>query len=180
MIFHQILIVLSISVIILLHEKMELLKKITDLIFGTKSVKNNFSTNYPGEKILASDASKGFRTEQEEDIKYGSNWTTSQRAIIILTDKRIKCGQWEIRLDEIENAKLVKVSSMFIPVYILKLKTTNKGYFQFGMQMNQEWVNQTVLPLELEEGKLKYSYFSLAIRIFIIAYLVHWIIKRFF
>ena len=46
------------------------------------------------------------------------------------------------------------------------------------MQMNREWTDQTVLPLTIEAGKLKYSFFSIVIRSALIIYILYWIIER--
>lgn len=147
-------------------------------MYGTGRVRQKFSTTHPDEKVLAADASKGTMRKADEDLKRGANWVLSQRAVVLLTDKRIKCGKWDIPLDSIIEAKLVKIRTTFGRGQVLKIATIDQGHFQFGMQINQEWTDQTVLPLTLEENKLKYSWFSIVTRLILLGYLVFWIIGK--
>lgn len=97
---------------------------------------------------------------------------------MLLTDKRIKCGQWNIPLEEIVSSELIKINTTFGPGQVLKIATKDQNNFQFGMQMNKEWTDQDVLPLTLEKGKLKNSLFSMAIRLILIGYIIYWIIEK--
>ncbi|AUP80548.1 hypothetical protein [Flavivirga eckloniae] len=157
---------------------MEILKKITDFIYGTRQVREKYSSDNPNEKILAADASKGIMTKGNTEIKRDFGWVNSQRAVVLLTDKRIKCGKWDIPLDNISSAQLVKINTTFGSGQVLKITTKDQNNFQFGMQMNREWIEQSVLPLTLEKGKLKFSLFSIAIRIFLVGYFIYWIIEK--
>lgn len=61
---------------------------------------------------------------------------------------------------------------MFIPVLVLKLVTPERSY-QFGFN---PWANPVAyLPIETREEKirLKYSVFSTAIRIMLVAYVLY-------
>ena len=157
---------------------MDILKKITDFIYGTGRIRRKYSTDHPNEKVLAADASKGIITKVNKDITRGLDWVTSQRAVVLLTDKRIKCGRWDIPLDNIATSKLVKINTAFGPGQVLKVTTKDQDNYQFGMQMNREWTEQTVLPLTLEKGKMKYSLFSIAVRLILIGYIIYWIIEK--
>ena len=157
---------------------MRILKKIVDFIYGTNRIRKKYSKNNPEEKILASDASKGIRTMENEELERGMDWVTSQRAVLILTDKKLNCGNWKINIDEIQNANLIKIKTIFGPGQVLKITTKNNDNYQFGMQLNEEWTSQSVLPLSIENGKIKYSNFSIAIRILLLLYLIYWIIDK--
>jgi hypothetical protein len=157
---------------------MEILKKITDFIYNTGKVKRKYLTDYPDERILAADASKGIITKGNEEVQRNSAWITSQRAVLLLTNKRIKCGKWNIPLDNINAAQLAKIQTTFGPGQVLKIETKDQVNYQFGMQMNREWTEQTVLPLTLVNEKLKFSLFSLVIRLLLLGYLIYWIIAR--
>jgi hypothetical protein len=157
---------------------MEILKKITDFIYGTGRVRLKFSTDNPNERVLAADASKGIMTKENNEIKRGFDWTTSQRAVLLLTNKRLKCGEWDIPLEKIDSAELVKINTTFGPGQVLKITTNDQDNFQFGMQMNQEWTKQSALPLTLEKGKLKYSLYSIIIRLILVGYIIYWIIEK--
>lgn len=161
-----------------IKETMDILKKITDFIYGTGRVRRKYSTDHPDEKVVAADASKGIMTKGDSDVKRGFDWVTSQRAVVLLSDKRIKCGQWNIPLEDIASSELVKINTTFGSGQVLKITTKDQNNFQFGMQMNREWTDQTVLPLNLEKGKLKYSLFSVAVRLILLGYVIYWIIEK--
>ncbi len=68
-------------------------KVLVDLLYGVGRAKANSSRSNPTETILAADASKGIMTSGEKGIKRGLDWITSQRAVVFLTDKKIKCAE---------------------------------------------------------------------------------------
>ena len=156
----------------------QLLKGLVDFIYGTHQVKQKFELDHPAEKVLAADASKGIVTDSNQDIQRGLDWVTSQRAVLILTDRRIVCGKWTIPLNTISVAKLLKINSLFGSEQVLKLQTIDGRSYQFGMQLNAEWTTQQQLPLVLEKGKVKYSAFSIVVRLIAIGYLVYWLYNR--
>ena len=147
---------------------MNILKKITDFIYGTRQVRRQYSTENPDEKVLAADASKGIMTKGNNDVRRGLDWVTSQRAVVLLTNKRIKCGQWNIPLEEIVSSELVKINTSFGPGQVLKITTKDQNNFQFGMQVNGEWTDQKVLSLTIEKGELKNSIFSTVLRLMLL------------
>lgn len=71
----------------------QLIKGLVDLIYGTGSARRKFELNNPNEKVLAADASKGIVTTTNQDIQRGLDWLTSQRAVVLLTDKKLVCGK---------------------------------------------------------------------------------------
>jgi hypothetical protein len=157
----------------------QILKGLVDLIYGTGRVRRKFELDNPNEKVLAADASKGIATTTNQDIQRGLDWVTSQRAVVMLTDKKIVCGKWTIPLDTISIAQLIKINSLFGDGQVLKVQTTDDKNFQFGMQLNPEWTNQQRLPLTLEKGQVKYSAFSIIVRVITVGYLIYWIYERF-
>lgn len=157
----------------------QILKGLVDLIYGTRRVKRKFELNNPNEKVLAADASKGIMTTTNQDIQRGLDWVTSQRAVVMLTDKKIICGKWIIPLDTIATAKLVKINSLFGGGQVLKVYTTDGKNYQFGMQINPDWTNQQQLPLTLEEEQVKHSVFSIFARVILVGFLLYWLYERF-
>lgn len=155
------------------------MKRFVDLIYRVNGVKRKYLLNHPDEQVLAADGSKGVATHSNEDITRGLHWVTSQRAVVLLTNKKIVCGKWVIPLDQIEEAQLLKIASFMESGQVLKIKLKDGQHFQFGMQTNPDWTRQQVLPLVLEEGKLKYSAFSIAIRLFVAGYFLYWLYERF-
>jgi len=128
---------------------------------------------------LAADACKGIVTKNNQDIQRGLDWVTSQRAVVLLTDKKLICGKWTIPLDTISTAQRLKINSLFGGGQVLKVLTTDDKNYQFGMQLNPEWTSQQQLPLALEKGQVKYSAFSIIIRLIAVRYLTYWIYERF-
>jgi len=154
----------------------KILKALVDLIYRTNSIRKRFESHY-NEHVLVADASKGIVSRQNKEITRGANWVVSQRAVILLTEKQIVCGKWKIPIDNISNATLVNVKSLFGGGQVLKIDTKENESYQFGMQVNDEWIIQKVLKLNVENGKIKTSTFSWIIRIVAIGYLLYLILQ---
>ena len=157
----------------------QIFKGFVDLIYGIGRVRRKFELESPNEKVLAADASKGIVTTTNQDIQRGVSWISSQRAVILLTDKKIICGKWTIPLDTISKVQLLKFNSLFGSGQVLKIQTKDDKNYQFGMQVNPEWTNQQKLPLSLEKGQIKHSVFSIIARFVLIGYLIYWLYERF-
>lgn len=155
------------------------MKRLADLIYGVKSAKRKYLQSNPDEVILAADGSKGIKTKGDKDLERGMDWITSQRAVILLTDKRIKSGSWDILLEEVETAQLLKVDSLFGAGQVLKIGTRDKINYQFGMQANPDWTSQTMLPVTLQNGHLKTSVFSWLVRMFLVGYIAYRLLQYF-
>ena len=151
----------------------QLLKGIVDLIYGTNKIRKKYQIENSPEIVLASDASKGIITKGNDDIEHGVNWVTAQRAVLLLTTKNIVCGKWKIPLENIQNAQLLRISSLLGSGQVLKIQTKDNSNYQFGMQLNKEWTSQQILPLELENGQVKKSITRIIIRIIIFGYLAY-------
>ena len=157
----------------------QLLKGFVDLIYGTGRVRRRFELDNQNENVLASDASKGIVTTTNQNIQRGLDWVTSQRAVILLTDKKIVCGKWTIPLDTISIAQLLKINSLLGGGQILKIQTKDDSNYQFGMQINPEWTNQQILTLTLEKGQVKHSSFSIIARLVVVGYIIYWLYEQF-
>jgi hypothetical protein len=157
----------------------QIIKGLVNLIYGTSRARRKFERENPNEKVLAAGASKGIVTTSNQDIQRGLDWVTSQRAVILLTEKKLVCGKWTIPLEAISKAQLLKINSLFGGGQVLKVQTTDGKNYQFGMQLNHEWDNQQQLPLTIEKGQLKYSAFSMIIRLIAIGFLIYLIYERF-
>ena len=155
-----------------------LLKGLVDLIYSTRRVRKKYLLDNPTETVLAIDGAKGIVTADNQAVERGIDWVTSQRAVIILTTTKIICGKWTIPLDNINNAQLLEISSVFGSGQVLKIQTKDNKNYQFGMQMNKEWTNQNALPLTLEKAKIANSLFSIMLRIFLIGYIAFLIYQQ--
>ena len=154
-------------------------KGLVDLIYGTRRVIRKYQNDNPSETVFAADATKSIMTAENQDIQRGLDWVTSQRTVVLLTDKNLICGKWTIPLDSIARAKLLKINSLFGSGQVLKIQTNNNENYQFGMQINPEWTVQNVLPLEIENGKITNSVFSIIVRILLVGYLLYWLYEKF-
>lgn len=159
---------------------MQLLKRISDAIYGTVRIKQQFLNDHPDETVLASDASKSVMTTSEQEVSRGLNWVTSQRAVVLLTNRRLVCEQWDIPLDHIKKAQLMKYISVFGSGQVLKITTVENDNFQFGMQLNSECTEQDALPLFLEKAALKSTIVSIVLRIVLLAILAKWLVDNLF
>lgn len=155
----------------------KILKALVDLFYGTNSKRKRFESQN-NESVIAADASKGIITKQNDNITRGADWIISQRAVILLTEKQIVCGKWQIPIDNITNATLVKIKSLFGGGQVLKIDTKDNESYQFGMQVNDEWINQNTLHLTVENGKVKTSPFSWIIRIVAVGYLIYLLLQN--
>lgn len=149
----------------------EFMKQLVDLIYGTKNARNVYQSKNPSEIVLAANGAKGIITINNQNIERGLNWAISKRAVIILTNSTVIFGKWTILLDNIQSAQLLQISSILGNGLVLKIQTKDNKHYQFGMQMNHEWLKQKVLPLKLEKAVISNSLFSIVLRIFIICYL---------
>ena len=157
----------------------KILKGFVDFVYGTGRVRRKFELNNPNENVLASDACKGIVTTTNQEIQRGLDWVTSQRAVVLLTDKKIICGKWIIPLDTISRVELIKINSLFGSGQVLKISKKDGESYQFGMQLNPEWTNQQTLPLTLEKGQVKYSVFSILARVILVGCLLYWLYEWF-
>ena len=151
------------------------MKGLVDLLYRTGRARRKFERTNPGEKVWAADASKGVITQDDQAIQHGFHWVTSQRAVIMLTDKRIVCGKWTIPLDAITAAQLIKYGS----AHVLKIQTKDGANYQFGMQVNPEWTNQHILPLLPEKERVKFSLYSIIMRLILLGYICYYLYSRF-
>lgn len=155
-------------------------KRMVDFIYPTNRVKRKYLLKNPTETVLASDACKGIVTSKNKDIQRDASWITAQRAVILLTDKNIVCGKWIIPLEDVRSAHLITFSSLLTGKgQVLKIQTKDDKFYQFGMEYNREWTNQSILPMTTEKGEVKYSTFSIILRVLIIGLLIYWIYEKF-
>ena len=151
----------------------QMTKKVIDFIYGASKVKRRFQAAHPGETVLASDACKGFVSNRDKAVKQGADWVTAQRATLLLTDKRIVCGKWEIPLDIIVEAHLITFSSLFSSGQVLKIGTAEGDFYQFGMEKNPEWTRQATLPLTLEKGPSIHPLVKTLFWVILLGYLIY-------
>ncbi|GAB5492980.1 MAG: hypothetical protein Phog2KO_31950 [Phototrophicaceae bacterium] len=122
------------------------MKVIADWFYLTPIALNKFQKNNPDETIHAYGATKGQLHDSEQPLAaYG--WRSARRNTLILTDKRLICGDWEIQLNKVKYAEAV----MFGSAIILKVADSSGSHYQFALQEAPMWFKQTVLPIKMSE-----------------------------
>jgi len=103
-----------------------------------------------------------------DQFEYGLGWVTSRRATLKVFRDRLECGNWTIPFSSIEQAVLFETKQWFIPCYVLKVRTNDSTY-QFGLNPGKFWSGELPFEVERQKGRLKYSAFSIAIRVVLAA-----------
>jgi hypothetical protein len=122
--------------------------------------------------ILAAGATKAQKLDKDVDVRYEVGWVTARRAVLILTNDKLICDTWEIPISSIKDAKLLRIKSLFAKAFVLKVSSSDGYHYQFGLQYDSAWERQTALKLVIENGKIKYSLFSIIYRIVVWAFLL--------
>lgn len=148
---------------------------LVNILYLVPLKKRLFKSKYPNEKIIAAAGSKGIRLNKDSTVSRGLDWLVAKRAVLILTDKRLICGSWNIDLDKIVEAKALLIGSLSGKGLVLKIATSDGHHYQFGILSSSQWIEQEVLPLKIEEGKVEYSPFSVVLRVIIIVVLLWWL-----
>ncbi|MCW0218070.1 MAG: hypothetical protein OJI67_07080 [Prosthecobacter sp.] len=134
-----------------------------------------------GDKLVASEPihrcmTKGVKGAPDQ-FEYGLSWVTSRRAILKVFPERLECGDWNIPYSAIELAVLLETKQWFIPCYVLKVQAADTAY-QFGLNPNKFWKGDLPFQAERQKGKLKYSAYSIAIRVVLVIGLIWYFYTR--
>ena len=138
-----------------------------------------FSARHAGETIQAAGASKAISLSEDQQVTRGYKWIVSKRAALILSNKRLACGSWNIELSQIVEAKLIKLRSMLGTGLVLKVRTNQGKHYQFGLQYDQKWFDQKVLPMVVEDGKIMSSTSSKIFRLVVWVYITYLLFQLF-
>jgi len=114
-------------------------------------------------------------TDKESgEPRHSHNWVRSTRAKFKVYEELITCGSWQFKLDQIQEPIIYKTRQMFIPGSVLTFKYENVIY-QFGFN---PWVKpeEFIPSASIKKMKMKYSKFSILLRITWIAALVGYLL----
>ena len=114
-------------------------------------------------------------TAEGDQRKYGPNWVTARRASLKVYDDHLECGDWHIPFSEIKSAVLCSFRSFFlrIPGYILTVETADRTY-HFGLNgWGSFWKKDLPFDATREKGKLEFTWFSIAARAALAAYIAY-------
>lgn len=117
-------------------------------------------------------------SREDSEPRYSANWLVSKRAWFKIFDDRIECGSWKIPKDSIHKAIVYKTKQMFIPVTVLQL-ITEEGSYQFGFNPWARPIRHLDIEVEERSVKLQYSFFSILVRVAVLAYIGYWVWSEF-
>lgn len=152
---------------------------IVDTVYMTPLAIKKYRNEHPDETVIVAGGCKGRMLSNDEDVKSGIGWVFARRRNLILTDKRLTCGDWDIPSKEIREATLLRINSFFARAYILKVSTNDGKHFQFGLQYNPKWETQSQFSFSTEDSKIKMSVFSVCLRILILIWIIWYFIQQF-
>lgn len=116
-------------------------------------------------------------TAEGDDIRYSLNWVLARRGTLKVWTDALVCGDWRIPYSEIEEAVLIRTSQMFIPGYVLRVKS-HGAIYQFGLNLGRYWTRELPFPVRREKARLGYSRFSIILRVVIIIAIVAYVLWR--
>ena len=157
---------------------MNIINGIVNIVYGTKRAVAKFQVAHPNERVIASSGVKAIKSTPKSEVDTGAQWIVSRRAIAILTNKRIKCGDWDIPLSSIKTAELINIKGLISKGQVLNISTFDNTGYQLGMQLNTDWLNSNHLKLEYLDKKIKTSAFSWIMRVALAIYLAYLIYKQ--
>jgi hypothetical protein len=120
---------------------------------------------------------KGTKREDSEP-RYSQNWVFARRGSFSIYDEKIICGDWIILFKDIKKLIIYRTKQFFMNVTVLHFITEKENY-QFGFN---PWAypEKYLMKLKPEEEavKLKYSLFSIILRIIIFVGLLVYLITN--
>ena len=135
----------------------EILREYASTVYGVSAAVARLEAQEPESTVLAAGAAKARRLAGETAVRSGFGWATARRATLILTKDKLVCGSWTIPLVSIEEATLLRVRGLVSKGLVLKISIIDGIRYQFGLQYDPAWEQQTALRLTLEEGKIERS-----------------------
>lgn len=118
-------------------------------------------------------------TDRESgEPRYSHNWVVSRRARLRIYEDRIECGNWRIVADDVQAATIYRARQwLIIPVDILVVQAGSRVY-QFGLNPWNKVRDHLPVDFDEEPLTLKYSPFSIALRLGLLGYFVYWLFGR--
>lgn len=136
-----------------------------------------FKQREPDTRIWVAAATKARELKQEREVCYEAAWITSRRGTIILTDTKLVFGLTEITLYSVKKAILERFKVFWARGLVLKIATREGKHYQFGLNYQPAWERQPVLPLQVKDIKIKYSRFSIILRIITVLFLIWFVVN---
>lgn len=115
--------------------------------------------------------------EDDSSPRLEPKWITARRGNLFLYKDSLKFGDMEILISSVTEAKLITFTNSPQSGYLLELTIDNGEKFQFGLEDDPIWENQTVLPVTIESKEIEYSTFSIVYRVILFG-IVAWLFSR--
>ena len=116
--------------------------------------------------------SKG-TTAEGDDVRRSVNWAVARRGWLHVFPDRLQMGDWVIPYSTIQAATLFRLKTL-LGGYVLRVKTASQTY-QFGLNPWALWGKQLPFPHSVESAPVRHSALSIALRIFLLLYLLAWL-----
>ncbi len=117
-------------------------------------------------------------TAEGDDIRHSQNWVTSRRCTLRVATEGLECGDWRIRYSDIREAVLFSTRQLFIPCYVFRVRTDSQVY-QFGLNPGTYWKGELPFPVRREHMRLRYSPFSIVVRLVLLGAIVYYLWRNF-
>jgi hypothetical protein len=109
---------------------------------------------------------------------YSASWITAVRGWLKVYPDRLECGDIAIPATAVRAAVLYEARQWFIPVRILAV-TLDDGTYQFGLNPWVKIASHLPFPFRRERVQLRYSTFSIGLRVALIGYVAYLLYRQF-
>src|SRR3990172_5411306 len=110
---------------------------LSNAVYFVPTKVREFRKKHPGVEVIIACATKGRKLAKDQNPQYEYGWSFARRNTLILAETGFYCGDWEISLQSISEAILVKIPSGAV----LKIATAEGVHYQFGLQSDPKWEN---------------------------------------
>jgi len=156
-----------------------MINRLTQFLYRTEARRRSFQRAHPDEPVCAIGAAKAIRVDSDRPVGRGARWVIAKRAVLLVTGERVLCGNWEIPVHSIRQAVIVRLIPTSGRGLVLKIATKGGQHYQFGLLHDAAWFEGLPFPVEVQAGTLRYSAFSIVLRLSVLAYLA-WVAWRYF
>jgi hypothetical protein len=144
------------------------MEAIVNLMYRTNARVSAFESEYPDDVVLASTGSKALRTDAPIPLERSPRWVFSRRAVVIVSDRRVVCGDWEFPISDIQEARANAFKGLLSSGQVLLIHA-GAWHYQIGMNAGGDWLDKLPFEVSRSEIPLTMSPFSKMVRLFLIA-----------
>ena len=128
-------------------------------------------------EFIAESRAKFRKIEKDASPRFGPKWISARRGKLYLSEDSLRFDEMEILLSSVTEANLIKFTNSPQSGYLLTLTINNGETYQFGLEDDPIWENQTVLPVKVQNKEIEYSSFSIIYRVILFG-IVAWFFLR--